>query len=163
MQAFFFPFGKLDWTELSVYSKVRKKGSGGKEEMADRSDEKEARRMKRKLTKWLILSAVIMLLFPWLAVTFVKGDAGMGVCFILFFAVNPVYCAIAGVFAGRDLPRLWFSPIAAAALFIAGTWLNFDMGEPAFILYGGFYLVLGFAAMFVSAQAKKKREKRTEK
>ncbi|MDO4750042.1 MAG: hypothetical protein Q4A39_04285 [Eubacteriales bacterium] len=119
--------------------------------------------MKRKLTKWLILSAVIMLLFPWLAVTFVKGDAGMGICFILFFAVNPVYCAIAGVFAGRDLPRLWISPIAAAALFIAGTWLNFEMGEPAFILYGGFYLVLGLAAMFVSAQAKKKREKRTEK
>lgn len=27
-----------------------------------------------------------MLAFPWLAVTFVKGDAGMAVCFLLFFA-----------------------------------------------------------------------------
>ena len=50
----------------------------------------------KKMMPWIIASAVIMLVFPWLAVTFVKGDGGMAVCFILFFALNPIYAIFAG-------------------------------------------------------------------
>ena len=32
--------------------------------------------MKKNIILWLAASAVVMLAFPWLAVTFVKGDAG---------------------------------------------------------------------------------------
>ena len=49
----------------------------------------------KKMIPWIIASAVIMLVFPWLAVTFVKGDGGMAVCFILFFALNPIYAIFA--------------------------------------------------------------------
>ena len=41
----------------------------------------------KKIIPWMLATAVIMLVFPWLAVTFIKGDGGMAVCFILFFAV----------------------------------------------------------------------------
>jgi hypothetical protein len=34
----------------------------------------------------------------------------------------------------------------AALLFIAGAWLLFDPGEPAFLRYALIYLVIGFAA-----------------
>lgn len=81
---------------------------------------------------WIIASAVIMLVFPWLAVTFVKGDGGMAVCFILFFALNPIYAIFAGAQAGKDVKRFWALPMITAILFLAGTWLHFDMGEPAF-------------------------------
>ena len=40
--------------------------------------------MKKNIILWMAASAVVMLAFPWLAVTFVKGDAGMAVCFLLF-------------------------------------------------------------------------------
>ncbi len=33
--------------------------------------------MKKNIILWMAASAVVMLAFPWLAVTFVKGDAGM--------------------------------------------------------------------------------------
>ena len=46
--------------------------------------------MKKNIILWLAVSAVVMLAFPWLTVIFVKGDAGMAVCFLLFFAVNPL-------------------------------------------------------------------------
>ena len=46
--------------------------------------------MKNNFILWIIISLAIMLVLPWLAVFFVKGDAGMAVCFILFFAVNPI-------------------------------------------------------------------------
>ena len=44
--------------------------------------------MKKNIILWMAASAVVMLAFPWLAATFVKGDAGMAVCFLLFFLLS---------------------------------------------------------------------------
>lgn len=55
----------------------------------------------KKIIPWILATAVIMLVFPWLAVTFIKGDGGMAVCFILFFAVNPIYAICSGAYAAR--------------------------------------------------------------
>ena len=45
-----------------------------------------------------LIAALVALLLPWLAVTLVRGDGGMAVCFLLFFAVNPVTAILLGVF-----------------------------------------------------------------
>ena len=92
----------------------------------------------KKMIPWIIASAVIMLVFPWLAVTFV----------------------FAGAQAGKDVKRFWALPMITAILFLAGTWLHFDMGEPAFFLYALIYLLLGAAAMLLSAFIRKILEKR---
>lgn len=107
--------------------------------------------MKQNMIFWFILSAIIMLLLPWMAVTFIKGDGGMAACFILFFCVNPVYSITAGAFAGKNSKQRWFLPIISVILFLAGTWIFFDMGETAFIRYAAVYLLLGCAAMLISA------------
>ena len=39
----------------------------------------------KKIRLWLLLTTMIMIAFPWLSVTVVKGDHGMAVCFILFY------------------------------------------------------------------------------
>lgn len=117
--------------------------------------------MKKNIILWLVVSAVVMLAFPWLAVTFVKGDAGMAVCFLLFFAVNPLYSVLIGAFAGKDVKHLWSFPIVSAVLFLIGTWIFFDMGETAFIQYAAVYLVLGIAAMLISMFIRKKTKKVT--
>ena len=111
--------------------------------------------VKRSCIVLVALSFAIMLFLPWSAVTFVKGDAGMAVCFLLFYAVDPIYSAIAGYFAGRDIRRMWSLPVICAAAFLLGTWLLFDMGERAFILYAGIYFLIGTAVMLLSAFAKK--------
>ena len=115
--------------------------------------------MKKNIILWLAVSAVVMLALPWLAVTFVKGDAGMAVCLILFFAINPIYSVAIGVFAGKDVKHLWSLPIVSAALFLIGTWIFFDMGEMAFILYAVVYLVLGIVAMLISMIIRKKAQR----
>lgn len=114
--------------------------------------------MKKNIILWMAASAVVMLAFPWLAVTFVKGDAGMAVCFLLFFAVNPIYSVIIGVFAGKDIRHLWSLPVISAVLFLIGTWIFFDMGETAFILYMVAYLALGIAVMLISMFIRKKTQ-----
>ncbi len=115
--------------------------------------------MKKNTILWMVALAVVMLAFPWLAVTFVKGDAGMAVCFFLFFAVNPIYSVLIGAFAGKDIRHLWGLPVISAVLFLIGTWISFDMGETAFILYAAVYLALGIVAMLISMFIRKKTRK----
>ena len=105
----------------------------------------------KKTVLWLALSLLIMLAFPWLAVRFVGGDGGMAVCFLLFFAVDPLHSVLLGVFAGRHAKTRWALPLVSAALFLAGAWALFDPRETAFLLYAAGYLFLGYAAMLITA------------
>lgn len=100
---------------------------------------------------------MIMLLLPWCAVTFAKGDSGMVICFLLFFAVNPMAAICVGLFAGRKLKATWFQPLLLSALFLVGAWVFFDMGEWAFLLYAGIYLFLGYSAAAIAAVLVKKK------
>lgn len=110
----------------------------------------------KKTLPWALATAGVMLALPYLAVTFVKGDGGMAACFALFFAVDPVCSILAGLHAGRDVRAMWMLAILPAALFLAGAWLVFDMGEPAFVRYAAVYLLLGTGAMALRAFAQKR-------
>ena len=112
----------------------------------------------KKVLSWIAASAGMMLALPWMTVTFVKGDGGMAICFVLFFALNPTYAICVGAAAGRDGRKLWALPVITALLFLIGTWLFFDWREKAFVLYALIYLFLGIAAMLISMFIKKKRK-----
>ena len=105
--------------------------------------------MKRFII-WTAFAVFLMIGCPWLAVEF-AGSAGMAVCFVLFFAINPLFSAICGVFAGKRIKQLWLLPLITAGLFLAGVWMFFEMGETAFFLYCGCYLVIGIVTMLISA------------
>lgn len=115
--------------------------------------------MKKDLILWSLVSMVIMLLLPWLAVTFIKGNAAMAVCFLLFFVVDPIYSISIGVLGGKNVRYLWGLPIISTILFLLGTWLFFDMGESAFVLYAGIYLILGICAMLISMLIQWKKQR----
>jgi len=61
-----------------------------------------------------------------------------------------------GVFAGKDVKHLWSLPVISAVLFLIGTWIFFDMGEMAFVLYAAVYLALGIVTMLISMIIRKK-------
>ena len=111
----------------------------------------------KQLIVWTISSLIIMIGFPWLAVTF-AGSAGMAICLLLFFAINPLYAVFSGVFAGKNLKQLWALPVITAGLFLAGAWLFFEIGETAFLLYCGCYLIIGIIAMLISAFVNKRKQ-----
>lgn len=106
--------------------------------------------MKQNMIFGVILSAIFMLLLPWIAVTFIRGDGGMAICLLLFYGLNPIYSVIAGAFAGKNRKQLWYLPAISAILFLAGVWILFDIRELAFILYAAVYLALGVLAMLIS-------------
>ena len=107
-------------------------------------------KIKNNLLTWLILTAIVMLVFPWLTYTFIKGDTGMAVCFVLFFVIDPLFSIICGVFASRNPKKLWACPLMTGILFILGCWLVFEMGEGAFVVYGIGYCAISAAAMGIS-------------
>ena len=107
-------------------------------------------KIKNNLLTWLILTAVVMLVFPWLTYTFIKGDTGMAVCFVLFFVIDPLFSIICGVFASRNPKKLWACPLMTGILFILGCWMSFEMGEGAFVVYGIGYCAISAAAMGIS-------------
>ncbi len=114
--------------------------------------------MKKNFICWIAVLTVVMLVLPWVVVTFVKGDSGMAVCFLLFYAINPICSVAVGAVVGKDVKHLWSLPVISAALFLCGTWIFFDMGEMAFILYAAVYLVLGVVAMLISMFVRKKMQ-----
>jgi len=111
----------------------------------------------RKLITWTMMAMLLMIGCPWLAVEF-AGSAGMAICFILFFAVNPLFSVVCGAFAGKNIKQLWVLPIITAGLFLAGAWLFFEMGENAFLLYCGCYLIIGIFTMLISAFMHKRKQ-----
>ena len=113
--------------------------------------------MKKSFLGWIVFSGIVMCLLPWLTAAFVKADAGMAVLLLLFFIVNPIYSVLAGAAAGKNVRRLWSLPLISAAFFLLGAWAFFEIGELDFLLYAGFYLVLGLAAMLVSWLLKKRK------
>lgn len=112
--------------------------------------------MKKNLMYGLV-SAAVMVLLPWLAVAFAPADAGMAVCLMLFFVVNPVYAVTVGALAGREGKPLLAQPLVTAVLFMAGSWLNFPPIDPVFWGYGAVYLALGYAGFGLGWLAQKKK------
>lgn len=103
----------------------------------------------KKIIIWTVSALILMIGLPWIAVTF-AGSAGMAICFLLFFVINPLYAAVCGAFAGRNIKQLWALPVITSVLFLAGSWLFFEMGENVFWLYCGCYLIIGVIAMLIS-------------
>ncbi len=105
----------------------------------------------KKGVYWLAISGFLMLLLPWLTVTFITNDARMITTILLFLVVNPAYSIIAGVFAGKNIQDFWWLPVISALLFLTGAWMFLEAGELSFIAYAFVYGVLGIAAMLISA------------
>ena len=99
--------------------------------------------------KKILLSGIIMVLLPFLTVTFVKGDNGMAICFILFYVINPLF----SIYIGYTTNKL-ICPVVNSLLFLMGTWIFFDMNEIAFVYYALVYLILGLITMFIKHKCK---------
>ena len=98
---------------------------------------------------WSAAAFALFALIPWLVCFVIRSDAAMAICFILWYAIDPVFAIAAGMFAGRDPRRMWYVPLLIPALFILASWTCFEWGDPAYITYALMYLLMGGTTMFV--------------
>lgn len=103
--------------------------------------------VKKKICIAIVTMLVVMFILPLIAVHIVSSDAGMALCFILFFAVNPLMVIALSIMAGTELRKLWWIPLLAAVLFpvffgIVVKELLIDL-----FIYSALYLAVGLLAM----------------
>ena len=101
---------------------------------------------------WLCVSIAVMFLLPFGVARLTSECAGMALCMLLFFVVNPAYSIVLGMRCGRDLRNMWYLPLVSSVTFLVGTWMFFDIREPWFIVYAAVYFVLGMIAAAISAR-----------
>lgn len=89
--------------------------------------------MVKKNSICILISVVIMIALPELAVIFVKADSAMAIFLLIFFVINPIAAITIGIFAGKNISFAWFQPLLLAMLFVLGSWISFDKGEKDFI------------------------------
>jgi hypothetical protein len=114
--------------------------------------------VKRQFVFWLITSAVVMLLFPWLISLFVPDEDGMAACLLLLFAIDPIYSFVVGFFAGKGVRYFWSLPLLSALLFLSGALLFWGMNRNAALLYAAVYLLCAMAAVLISRTMQKKKQ-----
>ena len=107
----------------------------------------------KKLLVFSLISALLMIGAPPIALVFDGLDA-IGMIFILFFAINPIYSLIIGIFTGKSLKKLWPLPIISASLFLIGVFVALKSFDPAFLLYGAIYLLIGVFSALATAYLK---------
>ncbi len=109
--------------------------------------------MRRKI-KIITLTGFILMFFVPLCITkLVRSDAGMAVCFILFFAVDPLFSIYVGIIAGKSLNESWYMPVIPVVIFVLSSWVVFDFFETAFIIYGAVYLIIGTIVMIICSSS----------
>jgi hypothetical protein len=107
--------------------------------------------MKKDFIFCFSLSLIMMFILPLLLIAFVKhSDAGMAICFLLFFVINPLYALFVGAFAGNHIKVLWSQPILSSLLFFLGVRLALEMDIGTCTLFASVYLALGLLAMGLS-------------
>lgn len=112
---------------------------------------------KRIIQSVIATSFVIMYLLPAAVAKYSPECAGMALCMLLFFIVNPAYSVFAGIISGRNLRKRWYLPVISALLFLAGTWTFFDHTEMWFIAYAAVYIILSFIAAAITRLSLKKK------
>ena len=101
------------------------------------------------------IALVITFILPVIAVKFISADAGMAVCFMLFFALNPATSCIIGIVSGRNVKKNWYLILIMPIFFLAFSNVIFVV-DSAFIIYSIIYLVLGVIFMGTTAFIKKR-------
>ncbi len=105
------------------------------------------------------IAVLVLLLLPLCAVACVSSDAGMLVCLLLLYAVDPALSVCVGAFSGRHIRAAWFQPAVCAAAFFAGARLIFEMDMDVSVMYAGVFLALGYTAAGLSALFRKRNGK----
>lgn len=100
----------------------------------------------KDLIRWLIISFAVMALGPKLAAM----TNSMALVFILWYALFPIYSALIGFKAGKDVRAMWLLPILSAAFFLLGPLMFFDIGDRFYWICAGVYLAIGILSMAVS-------------
>lgn len=121
--------------------------------------------MKNKILLSLALILLTMLLFPVLVINFASADAGMALCFILFFIINPALVLALTVISLKDLKKLFWLPLFSIIAFPLLFSIEISGVVWDLYIYSAFYLFAALITLLICYLTKKmfrnKKRRRT--
>ncbi|MBR6523220.1 MAG: hypothetical protein IKT39_01230 [Clostridia bacterium] len=105
----------------------------------------------------LIITVVLVFGIPLAAVLF-ASDAGMAICILSFYLINPILSVGVGVFAGFDFRKRWFSSLYVGIIFMITVCFLLTADEPLFFLYSAIYTFFSFISMLVTSLILKRKK-----
>ena len=111
--------------------------------------------MKNKIIISVLSLIIVMLIIPVGVVNFAPEDAGMALCFILFFIINPIFITVLSVISAFDVRNLWWIPILSAIVFPFFFWIAVKEVVKELFFYSIVYLLIGVLAMLATYVWKK--------
>ena len=108
------------------------------------------------MIKAIILTLAAVFCIPLLAVLF-ASTAGMAICILSFYIINPVVSVGIGVFAGFDMKKRWYACLLTGVTFVITAWLLFTVSEPLFIIYSVIYIVFSALSMLITSLITRKK------
>ncbi len=105
--------------------------------------------MKRlhKVMISVVTLIVSMLVVPCLIVRVAPHNWGMALCFLMFFAINPLVVIMLGIMAGTEIKYLWCIPLISALVFPPFFAIAVKEWVIDLFVYAGLYLCIGVVAM----------------
>lgn len=117
------------------------------------------------MTKWVLwLENVLLVTIGGPLFTLVvEANNAMLILMLLLFVLHPLCALYSGIFAGGDVRKRWWLPLAHSALFAIGAWWILSMDIQGLYVYSPIYLAIGFVTMGITAVlCVKSREKNAE-
>ena len=105
----------------------------------------------------IIITHAAVFGIPLLAVLF-ASHAGMAICILSFYLVNPMVSVGVGVFAGFDMKKRWYACLFTGTLFIITAWSLFTISEPMFLYYSAIYIVFSSLSMLTTSLIVKRKK-----
>lgn len=113
-------------------------------------------KMNKKIF-WYFLSFFVMIVLPFLAVHFVSADNGMAICFILFYAINPMYFAMVGLVAGLNGKCMEEIPYFGVILFLLGIIFVIGSTDWSFAYFCICYIIICCLTQYVGIYLKRRK------
>ena len=110
---------------------------------------------RRKLFKFIIIFIIGVIGIPITDIWLIPANAGMFFSILLLFIVNPILFITGGMLAGESIKKYDYIPIICTIVFFVSYRFIFHMKE---VVYSIIYLILGYAAMEISAFYKKNKK-----
>ena len=109
----------------------------------------------KTLCYWLIGFLGLFFGLPFISLKINSLD-GLGFMLLLFFIINPLFFVVCGIFSGLKLKKRWYLSLVGILFYLLGVWITLDFGNLDCFIYCGFYIVVSYFSMIITALIKQK-------
>lgn len=115
-------------------------------------------KINKKFTIIVISMIIILAITPLIFIKLAQPHEFMGIMILLFFVVNPIASIFLNSMVGRDIKKLWWTPMMFCIIFLLSYWFVLKEIILDLMVYAMIYLIIGIIVMLISFFISRKRK-----